>query len=122
MIGSARRSAIGVAFAAVASLAPLSGCGRKGPEAGSGNARSGMVSAPNVTVITPEPRNLVRAFKAPGTVEAYQEVTLYAKTSGYLSRILVDRGDRVRKAQVLAEISIPEMAREREVAGRRRVD
>ena len=72
-------------------------------------------SAPNVTVITPPRRNLVRAFKAPGTVEAYQEVTLYAKASGYLSRILVDRGDRVRKAQVLAEISVPEMARERDV-------
>lgn len=38
----------------------------------------------------------------------YAEVTLYAKVSGYLREISVDKGDKVKKSQVLARIDSPE--------------
>jgi len=38
----------------------------------------------------------------------YAEVTLYAKVSGYLHEIAVDKGDRVKKGQFLARIDSPE--------------
>lgn len=38
----------------------------------------------------------------------YAEVTLYAKVSGYLREIAVDKGDRVQKGQFLARIDSPE--------------
>lgn len=39
----------------------------------------------------------------------YQEVQLHGKVAGYLRKINVDIGDRVRAGQVLAEIEVPEL-------------
>jgi membrane fusion protein, multidrug efflux system len=44
-----------------------------------------------------------------GEARPYQSVTLYAKTSGYMNRILVDKGDKVRSGQLLATIVSPEI-------------
>jgi membrane fusion protein (multidrug efflux system) len=43
-----------------------------------------------------------------GEARPYQEATLYAKTGGYMNRILVDKGDNVRAGQLLATIVSPE--------------
>jgi membrane fusion protein (multidrug efflux system) len=40
---------------------------------------------------------------------AEQEATLYAKVSGYLKTIAVDKGDAVKEGQLLAEIEVPEL-------------
>src|SRR5262245_23003245 len=62
-----------------------------------------------VQVKLPERTELARQVRLPGSIEALEQVTLYAKTAGYLKWIKVDIGDRVRKGQVLAEIDAPEM-------------
>jgi RND family efflux transporter MFP subunit len=59
-------------------------------------------------------RDFSRSITLPGSVVAFEQAVLYARVSGYLSRIHVDKGDRVRKGQVLAELEIPEMAKENE--------
>ena len=43
-----------------------------------------------------------------GETRPFQTVTLYAKTSGYMNKILVDKGDKVRSGQLLATIISPE--------------
>ncbi len=43
-----------------------------------------------------------------GEARPYQTTTLYAKTSGYMNKILVDKGDNVREGQLLATIISPE--------------
>lgn len=45
----------------------------------------------------------------PGDVQAYADAPIYARTSGYLKRWLVDIGSRVTKGQLLAEIDVPEL-------------
>lgn len=45
----------------------------------------------------------------PGHVQANMEATIYARTSGYLKRWLVDIGAPVKEGQVLAEIDTPEI-------------
>lgn len=42
-------------------------------------------------------------------VRPFQSVTLYAKTSGYLEEILVDKGDKVKKGQLIGTIIAPEI-------------
>ena len=59
----------------------------------------------------------VRHVALIGEARPYAEVTLYAKVSGYLRSIRVDRGDRVRAGQVLATIESPET--DRALAGAR---
>lgn len=45
----------------------------------------------------------------PGDVVGYYQSALYAKVTGYLKSIAVDKGDRVKKGEVLAEIEVPEL-------------
>ena len=42
------------------------------------------------------------------SVTPYQQATLYAKVSGYLSHVLVDKGDTVKAGQLLATIESQE--------------
>lgn len=44
-----------------------------------------------------------------GQFQPYQEVDLHAKVSGYIRRINVDIGDRVRMGQVIATLEVPEL-------------
>lgn len=53
----------------------------------------------------------VRHLALIGEARPFAEVTLYAKVSGYLQSIRVDRGDRVRAGQVLATVQSPETDR-----------
>jgi len=44
-----------------------------------------------------------------GEFQPYQEVELHAKVSGYIKRINVDIGDRVKSGQVIATLEVPEL-------------
>jgi membrane fusion protein, multidrug efflux system len=50
-----------------------------------------------------------REVLLPGEVRAFNQSTLYAKVSGYLQEIHFDRGDVVKKDDVIAVIESPEM-------------
>ncbi len=65
-----------------------------------------------VTVVAPEHRPGVETIALPATVEAIEKATLYAKVSGYVQRIRVDKGDRVKKGEVLAQLEVPEVEKE----------
>ncbi len=51
-----------------------------------------------------------------GEASPFASVTLYAKVSGYLREVRVDKGDRVKTDQVLAVIESPELDRQYEAA------
>ncbi|HEY4312691.1 MAG TPA: efflux RND transporter periplasmic adaptor subunit [Pirellulales bacterium] len=65
--------------------------------------------AVSVEVVKPALHGLGRKTTQPGSVHAFQYAELYAKTSGYLGEQNVDIGDRVKRGQVLAVISVPEL-------------
>ncbi|HEV3109042.1 MAG TPA: efflux RND transporter periplasmic adaptor subunit [Candidatus Binataceae bacterium] len=50
-----------------------------------------------------------RDLDIPATIHGYIETPVYAKVSGYLKTIYVDKGDRVRKGQLLAILQSPEL-------------
>src|ERR1700759_5626572 len=54
-------------------------------------------------------------LRVAGQFIPYQDVDLHAKVSGYIRRIKVDIGDRVRAGQTLAVLEVPEL--EAQVAG-----
>jgi RND family efflux transporter MFP subunit len=53
--------------------------------------------------------SITRSIQLPAQVMAFQQATLYAKVSGYLKSIAVDKGDKVATGAVLARIEIPEL-------------
>jgi RND family efflux transporter MFP subunit len=92
----------GIAFAITALL---SACTRT-----HGSALAAPAPAPlevHVTHLTTGP--ITRAITLPAQVLPDQQATLYAKVSGYLQSISVDKGDRVNAGAVLARIEVPEL-------------
>ncbi len=53
---------------------------------------------------------ITRSVVLPAQVVPLQQATLFAKVSGYLKTINVDKGDKVGAGAVLARIEIPELA------------
>jgi RND family efflux transporter MFP subunit len=66
-------------------------------------------AAPIVATVAPSRSALGEELVLPGTVQAYSEARIYARTNGYLKSWLVDIGSAVRKGQLLAEIDTPEV-------------
>lgn len=53
-----------------------------------------------------------RKINLTGELRPYKSTTLYSKVGGYLSKITVDVGDRVRAGQLIAEVQAPELESE----------
>jgi multidrug efflux pump subunit AcrA (membrane-fusion protein) len=53
--------------------------------------------------------NISSTLTVAGEFQPYQEVELHAKVSGYIRRINVDIGDRVKDGQVIATLEVPEL-------------
>jgi RND family efflux transporter MFP subunit len=67
-----------------------------------------------VPVNTARPRRApaVLELNLPGTLRPWKEVSMYARTSGYLKKYHVDISNRVEEGQLLAEIDTPEIEQE----------
>ena len=64
---------------------------------------------PRVLAVGLSPEAGKRDLDIPATIHGYVETPVYAKVSGYLKTIFVDKGDRVRSGQVLAILQSPEL-------------
>jgi membrane fusion protein (multidrug efflux system) len=63
-----------------------------------------------VKLAQPKHGEIWRNVTLPAAVAANQQVTLYAKITGYLKKITVDKGDEVKEGAVIAEIEAPELS------------
>jgi RND family efflux transporter MFP subunit len=73
-------------------------------------ARTAVAEAgPAITVATSKMGPSVRKLSLLGEALPYKSATLYAKVSGYLTKISVDKGDHVKEGQFIAEINSPEL-------------
>jgi RND family efflux transporter MFP subunit len=69
-------------------------------------------SVPSVVVVHPTAEKPDEELVLPGSLQAYEESPIYARTSGYLRRWYKDIGSRVNKGELLAEIDAPEVDQE----------
>jgi len=65
-----------------------------------------------VAVVHPTPEKADEELVLPGTLQAYVESPIYARTNGYLLRWYKDIGSRVNKGDLLADIDTPEVDQE----------
>jgi RND family efflux transporter MFP subunit len=63
----------------------------------------------SVLTVTPNRTSLGEELVLPGTVQAYIEAPIYARTSGYLKDWHTDIGAQVTKGELLGEIETPEV-------------
>lgn len=92
----------GFLLAALLAAAIASGCSRA-------HSDTATDSRPTVAVITAQRGDAIRSLSMPGDLVGFYQSTLYAKVTGYLKSVSVDKGDWVKKGQLLAEIEVPEL-------------
>ena len=92
-------------FCAILVLVTLPGCGPQAPIAPQKPATPVSVQA-----VQPRRGEIARSITLPTSrVLAIQQATLYAKVSGYVKTMTVDKGDAVTPRQLLAELEVPEL-------------
>ena len=74
------------------------------------------LAVPTVSVIAPERGAPQQEIVLPGTMQAFTDAPIYARTNGYLRKWYVDIGAPVRTGQVLADIDTPEIDQQLEQA------
>jgi membrane fusion protein, multidrug efflux system len=95
------RAAAAVALAVLI----ITGC----PACQDRDAPAAPPGAQTVMVVHPRRQDAVRTITLPGDLTGFFQATLYAKVTGYLTKIHVDKGDWIRNGEVLAEIEVPEL-------------
>jgi RND family efflux transporter MFP subunit len=70
---------------------------------------SAVEALPTVVTVEPTRTDLGEELILPGTVQAFIESPIYARTNGYLKTWYTDIGGAVKKGQLLAEIETPEV-------------
>jgi RND family efflux transporter MFP subunit len=69
-------------------------------------------TVPTVAVVYPLSEKPDEDLVLPGSLQAYEESPIYARTSGYLVQWYKDIGSRVQKGDLLAKIDTPEVDQE----------
>jgi membrane fusion protein (multidrug efflux system) len=85
-------------------IAAFAGC-----KPSDGEMQKKPVPATTVKLVQAKRGAISRSISLPATVVANQQAALYAKVSGYLKTIKVDKGDAVTEGELLAEIEAPEL-------------
>ncbi len=66
-------------------------------------------SVPSVRIVTVHADNRPQTIDLPGTMQAYDAATLYARATGYIAKRNVDIGSQVHAGDVLAVIAAPDL-------------
>lgn len=72
-------------------------------------ANTAELAIPTVSTIKPTPGSVAEELVLPGSVQAYNEAMIFARTNGYVRKWYTDIGTRVTKGQPLADIDTPEV-------------
>ncbi len=88
----------------------LSGCGRA-QKAGADDP----ANAPHVAVVKVARLDLSNTLEIASELQPFQEISVYAKVSGYIKKLYVDWGTHVRQGQLLAVLEIPELQQQVEL-------
>jgi membrane fusion protein (multidrug efflux system) len=72
-------------------------------------AQTQALAIPTVAVVNPELLSTAQPIDLPADVQPYQDVAIYARTSGYIGKWFSDIGTQVSAGQLLATIEAPEV-------------
>jgi RND family efflux transporter MFP subunit len=115
MSRSKRNPPIRLAAAAILlALAAAAGCERTSESQAGRAATATATAAPvaKVEVVRPERQTVRRSVGEPGQLQPYETTAIHAKIPGYVKQWNVNIGAAVKKGQVLAELSVPELEAE----------
>src|SRR5262245_19800925 len=86
------------------------GCER--PSSGDVGPAASAPPVARVEVVHPERQTVRRTVGEPGQLQAFETAEVHARIPGYVKSWMVNIGAAVKKGQVLAELSVPELEAE----------
>lgn len=102
----------------------LGGCGKPATGSKASSDKAPTEAAPvDVTITHPAKADITQVIAQPGYIEAFEQTAIFNKIDGYVHKVHVDIGDKVKgpvyekdklkkKGLLLAELSVPEMVAE----------
>ena len=71
---------------------------------------AGPLLAQSIELVPVVSKGVSRTIDLPGEFQPYLNVTLHSRVTGFVEKVLVDRGSMVKTGDVLIELSAPEMS------------
>ena len=90
-------------------LATLTGCERTDRRTHRRGLQAAASAVRTVEVVHPLRQTVRREVGVPGQLQAFETTPIHAKIAGYVKRWCVNIGDNVKKGQLLAELTDPEL-------------
>lgn len=91
----------------------LTSCGHDSSTGTQATASANAASLPQVDVIVVQSKKLRAAVSLPAELVPYEAVDLYARETGFVKSIRVDRGSTVKQGELIAELEAPELVAQR---------
>lgn len=88
----------------------LSSCSRGGDK--EARTTHQKTKIPEVEIIWPMKNRPTYTLVLPGELKPYDQADLFAKAKGFVKTLLVDRGSKVKKGQLLAILEAPEISQQ----------
>jgi len=76
-------------------------------------AGAGTPAVPQVNVVRVVSQKLAATVELPAQLAPYEAVDVYPKVTGFVKRIKVDRGSRVKQGEHIAQLEAPELVAQR---------
>lgn len=92
-------------------LLATTACGRRETTTKSTETKPAATTSIAVTTVVSE--QIDRRLRLPGELQPWQEASLHPRVSGFVERMLVDRGTVVRAGQLLVSLTAPELRSQR---------
>jgi len=91
----------------------LTSCGHDSSTGTQATASANAASLPQVDVIVVQSKKLKATVSLPAELVPYEAVDLYARETGFVKSIRVDRGSTVKQGELIAELEAPELVAQR---------
>jgi len=91
----------------------LCSCGPSSSTVTQATASASAAALPQVDVTGVQSKKLKATIALPAELAPYEAVDLYAKETGFIKSIRVDRGSTVKQGELIAEIEAPELVAQR---------
>jgi membrane fusion protein (multidrug efflux system) len=89
-------------------------CNQKGNNAApAASASTSAQSLPQVELTTLKSQRLNTTMSLPAELTPYEAIDVYARETGFVKSIKVDRGSKVKQGELIAEVDAPELVAQR---------
>ncbi len=89
------------------------GCQGAHGEPSKSDGGSAAAATPTIEIVKVVAKPLDAVLHLEGELSAYESVALHARANGFVSRVLVDRGSKVKSGELLITLSAPELGAQR---------